>query len=111
MKESIMVKTRLLGSALFAVGFMAVSAPAYAIECEGNFQIQKSGNLIATPFCQDENLADVAEEYGMDVSGSEIRHSYSLKSEACRLVGYDNRVRDTCDQYLNRDRHCIFVPC
>jgi hypothetical protein len=113
MKESIMVKARLLRCALLALGIAALSAPAHAIECDGNFQIQKSGNLIATPYCQDQYLAEVAQEYGMRVSGTEIRNNYSLKSKACRLVGYDNRVRDTCSQYLykNRKGRCAFIPC
>lgn len=113
MKEGIMVKARLLRGALFAAAVTAISAPAHAIECDGNFQIQKSGNLIATPYCQDEYLAAVAREYGMRVSGREIRRNYSLKSKACRLVGYDNRVRDTCANYLykNRKGRCKFIPC
>lgn len=108
-----MLKAKLLSGVLLAVCIAAVSAPAHAIECEGNFQVQKSGNLIATPFCQDEYLAEVAQEHGMDVSGRQIRRSYSMKGKACRLVGYDNRVRDTCSQYLykNRKGRCNFIPC
>jgi hypothetical protein len=108
-----MVTARILSGALLTLGILAVSAPAHAIECEGNFQVQKSGNLIATPWCQDQNLAEVAQEYGMRVSGSQIRRSVSAKAKACRLVGYDNRVRDTCAQYLNRDRRgrCAIPPC
>lgn len=108
-----MVTSRLLSGALLALGMLAVSAPAQAIECEGNFQVQSDGNLIATPWCQDQNLAEVAREYGMRVSGSQIRRSVSAKSKACRFVGYDNRVRDTCAPYLDRGRRgrCVFPLC
>ena len=84
------------------------SAPAAgsasAIECEGNFQVQKNGNRIATPYCQDDYLAIVARKYGMRVSGKDIRQGYSEKQRACRLVGQDNRVRDACSQYYQFKR-------
>ena len=108
-----MAKVSILTGAVFTIGIMAATVPAKAIECEGNFQVQKNGNLIATPYCQDENLAEVAQEYGADVSGEEIRENYSVKERTCRLVGNDNRVRDTCSQYLFRGRkgRCAFMPC
>lgn len=108
-----MIKIGFVPGALFAIAIMAASAPAHAIECEGNFQIQRSGNLIATPYCQDEYLAEVAQEYGMDVSGYQIRQNYGKKRQACLLVGSDNRVRDTCAQfyYDRRNGRCIFPPC
>lgn len=112
-RESIMGKAKTFSGTLLAISIMAIATPAGAIECEGNFQIQKSGKLIATPYCQDENLARVAREYGVHVSGQDIRHSFSVKRRTCRLVGYDNRVRDTCSQYLYRNRRgrCGFIGC
>lgn len=83
------------------LGVAAAAGPASAIECEGNFQIQKNGNQISTPYCQDGYLAIVAREYGMKVSAGTIRHNPSEKERACRFIGEDNRVRDTCSQYLN----------
>ncbi len=82
-----------------AVAPVPAAKSAGAIECEGNFQVQKNGNRIATPYCQDDYLAIVARKYGMKVSGRDIRQDYSEKQQACRLVGEDNRVRDTCSQY------------
>ena len=79
------------------------SAPAArsgsSIQCEGNFQVHKNGNRIATPYCHDGYLALVAREYGMSVSGKDIRHDYGAKQRACRIVGADNRVRDACSQF------------
>jgi hypothetical protein len=98
-----MRKPLIAAASLFALGAIA-AAPASAIDCEGNFQVQRNGNLIATPFCQDGNLAVVAREYGMNVRARDIRYNPSVKARACRFVGSDNRVRDTCSNYLDRDR-------
>jgi dienelactone hydrolase len=84
------------------------ATPAAAIDCEGNFQVQKNGNRIATPFCQDGYLAIVAREYGMKVSAQGIRYNPSIKERACRFVGDDNRVRDTCTGYRNDDGNRIW---
>jgi hypothetical protein len=108
-----MLKVKFLAGAFFAAGIMAAAAPAQAIECEGNFQIQRNGNMIATPYCEDQYLAIVAREYGMRVSGRQIRQNYGKKRQACRLAGYDNRVRNTCAPLLNNNRRgrCGFAPC
>ena len=82
-----------------AVASAPAARSASAIECEGNFQVQKNGNRIATPYCQDGYLAIVAREYGMKISGKDIRQDYGERQRACRLVGEDNRVRDACSQY------------
>ena len=70
-----------------------------SIECEGNFQVQKDGNRIATPYCHDGHLALVAREYGARVSAEDIRQGYGEKRRACGIVGADNRVRDACSQF------------
>ncbi len=87
----------------------AWGSPASAITCKGNFQIQRDGSHIATPYCQDTYLAVVAREYGMAVSGRAVRANPSVKERACRLVGDDNRVRDTCVQYRWDDEPLIRV--
>jgi hypothetical protein len=92
------MRSKLIAAACFVGGF-AVAGPASAIECEGNYQIQSNGNQIATPYCQDGYLAIVAREYGVRVSSDEIRHNPGEKESICRLMGNDNRVRDTCQQY------------
>lgn len=96
-----MARNTFLAAACF-LGLTAAAGPASAIECEGNFQVQKNGDRIGTPYCQDGYLAIVAREYGMKVSGKAIRSNYGEKERACRLVGEDNRVRDTCSQYRYR---------
>jgi hypothetical protein len=96
-----MTRNTLLAAACF-LGLAAAAGPASAIGCDGNFQVQRDGNRIATPYCQDGHLAIVAREYGMRVSGEDIRSNYGDKERACRLVGDDNRVKDTCSQYRYR---------
>lgn len=97
---------------LAAAGFLgavAIAGPAGAIECEGNFQIQKNGEQIVTPYCEDGYLAIVAREYGMRISAKAIRYNPSEKERTCRFIGEDIRVKDTCAQYLNRnDNHHIY---
>jgi len=83
---------------LAALTTVAVS-PAIAITCDGNFQVLRNGDQIATPYCEDNNLAVVANRHGMRVSPRDIRYHPSVKEEACKLVGDDIRVRDTCLPY------------
>lgn len=82
----------------------AAATPASAIECDGNYQVQRDGNQIATPYCQDGNLARIAREYGMRTSAREIRYNPSEKERACRFVGDDIRVKTTCAPYNDSDR-------
>jgi hypothetical protein len=85
----------------------AAAGPASAIECDGNFQVQRDGTHIATPYCEDGYLAIVAREYGMHISAQAIRYNPSVKERACRLVGDDIRVKSTCDPYRNDDHFRI----
>jgi hypothetical protein len=92
------MRSKLIAAACF-LGLAAAAGPASAIECQGNFQVQKNGNRIATPYCQDGYLAIVAREYGFRVSADTIRYSVSEKQSICRVIGEDNRVRETCMPY------------
>jgi hypothetical protein len=84
--------------ALAGLGVM-LSTPADArMRCDGNYQII-NGQPHATPYCRDENLAQVARTYGMRVSGNAMRHSPSEKERVCRFIGYDIRVREACQGY------------
>lgn len=65
------------------------------IRCSKGYQTV-GGNQLATPYCQDEYLAQVAREYGMRASGARIRNSPQYKLEVCRLVGRDIRVSNNC---------------
>jgi hypothetical protein len=87
---------------ILCVGLVAsvpivITPAAAAIACKGGYQIVH-GYELSTPYCEDENLAGVARQYGMKVSGSEIRSNPGVKSNACRLVGKDIRVSQACMQ-------------
>lgn len=97
-----MRKALILAAAIITLT-ATLATSAYAIECRGNFQVQRSGQLIATPYCEDTYLATVAREHGMSVSAAAIRNNPSVKAKACRFVGDDNRVRDTCEPYRYND--------
>jgi hypothetical protein len=79
---------------LGALAALSSSAVA-AIKCEKGFQ-RVQGNLIATPYCQDEYLAQVAREYGFKASAAKIRNNPNYKKELCRFVFSDIRVQTTC---------------
>ena len=83
---------------------------AYAgskLRCEGPYQIIKGQGKIATPYCEDGYLAQVARGYGMNVSANSIRYNPHKKDDACRLVGHDIRVSDICAGHrdIGRDNH------
>ena len=54
------------------------------------------GSWIATPYCQDVLLAQVAHENGFPASVEKIRNNPQFKKELCRGVFTDIRVTDTC---------------
>ncbi len=92
------------GVALAALGAaILLAVPAHAIQCEQGYQRVK-GNLIATPYCQDGYLAQVAAEFGMKASADKIRNNPSYKREVCRLAGQDIRVQTICDSEMPRGR-------
>ena len=79
---------------LAALAMMApVREAGAAIKCSGGFQMVQ-GNSIATPYCQDLLLSQVARDYGMRASFDRIRYNPNYKREVCRLVGHDIRVSD-----------------
>ncbi len=91
-----MSRTSKLAACVAALGMAAaLASPAAAIKCEKGFQ-RVQGNMIATPYCQDQYLAEVAREYGFKASASKIRNDPNYKKELCRFVFSDIRVQTTC---------------
>jgi hypothetical protein len=68
------------------------------IVCDGNYQ-NVNGLAVATPYCREANLAQVARTYGWRISLYEVRNSESKKAQLCRAIGYDNRVQEICAPY------------
>jgi len=73
----------------------ALATPAAAITCQNGAQ-KVQGSWIATPYCQDLYLAQVARESGFPASVEKIRNNPNYKKELCRSVFSDIRVTDTC---------------
>jgi hypothetical protein len=91
----------LIGMAVLA---MAASVPAAArIQCQGNFQMSKYGP-IATPYCEEEQIALVARSYGWKVSGAEIHNDPLKKVYVCQIIGSDSRLKGSCAGYGPENR-------
>ena len=91
------------------VSLLPVTSTEARIRCNGAYQIVRGQGEIATPYCQDNYLAQVARSYGIRVSNAAIRQNPSRKEEVCRAIGHDARVNDLCVQYRNdscRGRRC-----
>jgi hypothetical protein len=84
--------------AMLAVPLVLFSGaqPAEArIRCVNGNQIV-NGVPLATPYCQDELVAQVARERGVKVSAAAIRDNPNLKRNVCQHVGRDNRIHLAC---------------
>lgn len=93
--SSMLARTTLSALAGAGTALLAVSPAAAAIICNKGFQLV-GGNEIATPYCQDEYVAEVAREYGIKTSGARIRNDWGHKREVCRLIGQDIRIQNAC---------------
>lgn len=89
-----------IGFASLAVAALfALCLPADAhISCNGNFQITKYGP-IATPYCEEEQIAIVAQSYGWNVSTSQIHNDPLKKVYVCQILGSDVRLKGSCAGY------------
>src|SRR5262245_15134097 len=84
---------------LTLVALTLAAGPAAArIQCQGNFQVTKYG-LIATPYCEEEQIAFVARSYGTNVTGSQVRNDPLKKVYLCQVYGYDSRLKGSCAGY------------
>ena len=100
-----------LAASAFAMFGGAGTADA-KFRCSEGFQQNSSGEF-ASPFCETEYLAQVARSYGDHVTANQIRASFSLELQVCRLIGNDNRVSHICERYLPPHEHdrCTILPC
>jgi len=89
----------LAGLAVVALVTITLAEPAAArIQCQGNFQINKYGP-IATPYCEEEQIALVAQSYGWKVTAAEVHNNPLKKVYVCQILGYDNRLKGSCAGY------------
>lgn len=90
--------TRMICAALGLLtvpALLAGPANAAGIKCRDDYQVVQ-GREISTPYCADNYLARVAREYGVRVSDAAIRNNPNKKSEVCRFIGHDPRVKENC---------------
>jgi hypothetical protein len=104
----------ILVGGLFVIALMAATGGTTqaAIRCNGAYQVNSLGEF-RSPYCEDGYLASVARNFGMRVTGDQIRNSTSVKADVCRTIGFDSRIFDICSTYRGRNRggHCKFPPC
>src|SRR6188768_3105241 len=68
------------------------------VQCQGDFQVTNYG-LIATPYCEEENIAVVAQSYGWQVTASQVRNNPLKKVYICQVLGRDIRLKGSCAGY------------
>lgn len=83
-----------IGLAIVAAAVLAAPASA-AIKCKRGNQFV-GGQWIATPYCQDQYLADVARKSGFKASAAKIRNNPNYKKNLCQYMYSDIRVQETC---------------
>ena len=93
------LQTDLTSFAIFVLASTASLHPAAArILCDGEFQITKYGP-IATPYCQDQVIARVANSFGWRDSAAEVGSNPLAKVYICQTLGYDWRLQGPCSGY------------
>lgn len=75
--------------------------PAEAgIVCDGEFQIV-DGQAVATPYCEDEQLARSLRARGVKTSGAAVRANPELKREICLMASGEPSLDAACASYAN----------
>lgn len=86
------MKTSSLIASAFLVTLSTASVANAAIKCDGDYQVV-NGHEIATPYCGDNYVATVAQQYGLHVTKKEMREEPARRSEVRRMIGDDLRLR------------------
>jgi hypothetical protein len=86
-------------AAIILLSAVSLQPAAARILCQGEFQVTKYG-LIATPYCGDEVIARVANEYGWRREAATVRTNPLSKVYICQTLGYDYRLQSPCGGYL-----------
>src|ERR1044071_1563960 len=68
------------------------------VQCQGDFQVTNHG-LIATPYCEEKNIAVVAQNYGWQVTASQVHNNPLKKVYICQVLGRDIRLKGSCASY------------
>jgi hypothetical protein len=96
-----------MAAGLAGIIFTGLAGSAQAeIACNKGFQ-NVQGSWLATPYCQDAYVAQVAREYGFSASPARVRSDPLFKQRLCRFIGQDIRIKESCDQ-VNPGTRSIF---
>jgi hypothetical protein len=95
---SIFLQAGLAGCVAVALTAMLTEPGEAKIQCRGNFQVTKYG-LIATPYCEEEQIAFVARSYGSKVTAAQVHNNPLTKVYLCQTIGYDQRLKGSCAGY------------
>ena len=100
-----MTHRKIIASTVLGAGLLMLAhgGAEAAIQCDGNFQ-KVRGQPVATLYCREWNLANVARTFGWKVSADDIRYSESRKAQVCRAIGFDIRVQDICAPFSGDQR-------
>jgi len=93
-----LLRSGVTGCATILLAAMLTTPATARIECRGNFQMNKSGP-IATPYCEEEQIAFVAQSYGQRVTAAEVHNNPLTKVYLCQTIGYDSRLTGSCAGY------------
>jgi len=105
-KLMIFAHLSLMAAAVLCAALLYIAPANAAIRCDGRYQINRGGTAIATPYCEDRYLYEIARgSYGISTSFDEIRNSIAEKERICRMIGHDHRVvavEDPVDRWHTR---------
>lgn len=94
-----MTQFTMIGLIAIVSAFTATTAQA-SIRCNGSYQVV-NGREIATPYCQDGNLARLARQRGIDITDDEMRNDVGRKGAVCRLIGSETSARSACASLMD----------
>lgn len=97
----------MIGSAASIALISLASAANAKITCRNGSQLVQ-GSWLATPYCQDAYVADVARQYGFQATAAQVRGNPMFKQRLCRFIGQDIRIKEACDVVLPSSRGGVF---
>lgn len=87
-------------AAAFATLVLTAGAAQAHIRCNGAYQVV-NGTEIATPYCQDANLARLAQQQGLRVTADQLRNDVGSKRGVCRVIGTLPSARSACASLMD----------
>ncbi len=92
-----------IATAALAAATLTATPAAAKIQCRDGNQLV-AGSWISTPYCRDNQVAEVARQHGFQVSSAAIRNNPNYKRRICRFIVDDIRVTESCREVLPSGR-------